>query len=460
MPGPFSFPYPSKEQTALVNKGFSPFEIYAFLKIRYDTLPDLLKSRKYYITGVVTTYSANINFDQPIEIVEGTYNLDLFFAGNIIGRLSHLLADMSVPAHVRIRSHPCDIAKGDRYEMEIGGKYWSAAGSSCNSIPASFPAENWTYQNAISQGGVISAWLKNNPLKYLFYTTAEIADVYNVYRYPSDIFQGNRNYNQIDPSSGDNYSEMANIINNIPAQFNSWTEELNSTASNSLVYAIRATAGLLYWFEKEAYSPKPLTFTASISGPNSLAVGQQGTWTVTASGGTGNYTYAWYFRSNDTGGQWSGPVSTTTSYTTKMYDYDGYLNLRADVTSGNEQVSATRYVTCIDCSGGPLTPQVPVDSVQGSIVSKDPVERVIIEQNYPNPFNPTTQIRFALPISGYVKLIVYDMLGREVARLADGLMGAGYHSVTWDASRVSSGIYIYKLSAGNFVQVKKMIVAQ
>ncbi|MCL4547629.1 MAG: hypothetical protein M1495_03580, partial [Bacteroidetes bacterium] len=153
---PFSFPYTSKEQTALVAQGFSPTQVYLYMKIKYSTLPDLLKNRRYYITGVVTENSV-VNFSQPIEIVQSDNYYDVIFAGSILGRLCHLLADMSVPAHVRIRSHPCDVAKGDRYEMEIGGKYWSGAGSSCNSIPPAFPAENWTYLNAINQGGVISA---------------------------------------------------------------------------------------------------------------------------------------------------------------------------------------------------------------------------------------------------------------------------------------------------------------
>ncbi len=54
--------------------------------------------------------------------------------------------------------------------------------------------------------------------------------------------------------------------------------------------------------------------------------------------------------------------------------------------------------------------------------------------------------------------MVYDMLGREVARLADQQMSSGYHTVTWNAGGMASGVYIYRLSAGNFVQVKRMIL--
>ncbi len=79
-------------------------------------------------------------------------------------------------------------------------------------------------------------------------------------------------------------------------------------------------------------------------------------------------------------------------------------------------------------------------------------------QNYPNPFNPTTNIRFTLPETQNVKLDVYNMLGEKVTTLLDRKMEAGFHSVNFDASQLSNGIYIYRIQAGNFTQVKKMIL--
>ncbi len=81
-----------------------------------------------------------------------------------------------------------------------------------------------------------------------------------------------------------------------------------------------------------------------------------------------------------------------------------------------------------------------------------------LSQNYPNPFNPTTTINFALPKSGNVSLVVYDILGREVAHLVNGEMQAGYHSVEFNANNLASGIYFYRLKAGNFVNVKKLML--
>ncbi|HBC47749.1 MAG TPA: hypothetical protein DCZ43_11940, partial [candidate division Zixibacteria bacterium] len=77
-------------------------------------------------------------------------------------------------------------------------------------------------------------------------------------------------------------------------------------------------------------------------------------------------------------------------------------------------------------------------------------------QNYPNPFNPTTQIAFELPEAGPVTLEIYDILGRLIDKPIDGFYSAGGHAVTWDGSHVSSGIYFYRLTAGDSYQIRRM----
>lgn len=81
-----------------------------------------------------------------------------------------------------------------------------------------------------------------------------------------------------------------------------------------------------------------------------------------------------------------------------------------------------------------------------------------LSQNYPNPFNPTTSIRFGLPKESNVTLRIFNILGEEVASLVNGNMVAGFHTINFDASRLASGMYIYRIDAGNFTQVKKMIL--
>jgi Secretion system C-terminal sorting domain len=81
-----------------------------------------------------------------------------------------------------------------------------------------------------------------------------------------------------------------------------------------------------------------------------------------------------------------------------------------------------------------------------------------LSQNYPNPFNPSTKINFSIPVAAQVQVKIYDLLGEEIATLADELMKPGEYTATFDASRFASGVYVYRIVAGDFVHSKKMIL--
>ncbi|NWF49925.1 MAG: T9SS type A sorting domain-containing protein [Ignavibacteriaceae bacterium] len=81
-----------------------------------------------------------------------------------------------------------------------------------------------------------------------------------------------------------------------------------------------------------------------------------------------------------------------------------------------------------------------------------------LNQNHPNPFNPSTTISFSIPVSGYVTLKVYDMLGNEVATLVNDNLASGTHGVDFNAGNLASGVYIYRLQSGNLISTKRLIL--
>jgi hypothetical protein len=125
----------------------------------------------------------------------------------------------------------------------------------------------------------------------------------------------------------------------------------------------------------------------------------------------------------------------------------GYVRLRAELVSNPSQF--------INVDFRVATP-LAIGIQQISSV----VEEFNLSQNYPNPFNPSTKINFSIPKSEYVSLRIYDLLGREVKVLVNGDLTVGEYEVNFDAKGLASGIYYYSLRAGDFVNVKKMVLVK
>ncbi len=105
--------------------------------------------------------------------------------------------------------------------------------------------------------------------------------------------------------------------------------------------------------------------------------------------------------------------------------------------------------------GGELTMLVDVE--EDEVISSKPSDYQLF-QNYPNPFNPITTIRYSIPQTGNVELVIYDILGRKVKTLIDEFKSTGTYEVSLDAGSISSGVYFYQLRAGEFIQTKKMVL--
>ncbi len=126
---------------------------------------------------------------------------------------------------------------------------------------------------------------------------------------------------------------------------------------------------------------------------------------------------------------------------------DGYWRLTIiDTTSGDTGNLAAWCVqiTFICPTGGIQTVEIP--------------NTYMLYQNYPNPFNPVTKLKYSVPQNGYVKLTVYDELGKEVQIIDAGNKEAGTYEVVFDATNLPSGVYYYKLESGGFSDTKKMVI--
>jgi hypothetical protein len=90
--------------------------------------------------------------------------------------------------------------------------------------------------------------------------------------------------------------------------------------------------------------------------------------------------------------------------------------------------------------------------------SGDIPKNFILNQNYPNPFNPSTTIKYSLPSESKVIIKIYNLLGQEIKTLVNAMETAGNHQITFTAGKLSSGVYLYRIQAGDFIQTKKMVL--
>jgi hypothetical protein len=167
-----------------------------------------------------------------------------------------------------------------------------------------------------------------------------------------------------------------------------------------------------------------VSFTDANTG---TTVGSDGTILRTTDGGT-----TWTSQSN--------PFSGTT------YDFWDvfFSDANTGLVVGNGGIilrTTTGGVTWLERDKTPFLPQY-----------------LTLTQNYPNPFNPSTTIRFEIPGRSYVALKIYDLLGREVATLVNETLDAGWYTTIWNANRVASGIYVYRLQAGEYQEGKKLVL--
>ncbi len=186
----------------------------------------------------------------------------------------------------------------------------------------------------------------------------------------------------------------------------------------------------------------PPAFDVWITGPEYIPPKYSGTWEANYDGGTGTVSYQWW-KQYDGSNTWNS-VGTASSYSSNMGSKCFTLKLR--VTRGSDYEEVTKYVSNEDLK---------FNGKNFSALQAIP-EKHFLYQNFPNPFNPETKISFDLPEDANVKINIYDTGGRLVSNLVSGFYSAGHHSASFNASSLSSGIYIYIIEAGSFKQIQKM----
>ncbi|MBE2227970.1 MAG: T9SS type A sorting domain-containing protein [Ignavibacteria bacterium] len=155
--------------------------------------------------------------------------------------------------------------------------------------------------------------------------------------------------------------------------------------------------------------------------------------------------------------QLSIPPSTTYAY------YKRNTNVSSGLvapTTSIYKVGGTKYAAFGYPGSGPTNVFYNAEQLVTAIepISSNTPDKFALSQNYPNPFNPVTNINFSLPNAGNVRLVVFDMTGREVAVLVNGQYSAGTYKVDYNASSLASGVYFYKLETESFTDVKKMML--
>ena len=185
-------------------------------------------------------------------------------------------------------------------------------------------------------------------------------------------------------------------------------------------------------------------------------------WTESTDPDGDEVTYAWQLSAADNFALvlFNQDTGTATSFGTTLGTIDALLE-QAGVEVG---AGVTLFHRAVASDGQNTTPgpAASVRLIRGVLTATEDEAEIPatyhLSQNYPNPFNPETRIRFALPVSGEVRLAVYDVLGREVAVLVAGRLGAGRHEAVFEGGELPSGVYVYQLQAARRTLTRTMLL--
>lgn len=452
----------------------------AIVHFSYNSLFDLYKNKNLYVTKVTWLTGQEVEYNQPYKFkklnwvaLNESYSLFLdSIVFETLGRMCHLLQDMSVPEHVHLDEHGPFSENSDYENFTESDRFW-----------------NYLMVNNLV-GSYINPYISASPLHFLMYTTAQISDHFGSNGpYSGD---GDNNFGGMATTEELSYLNSLNL-----SSYGEPTGMKTDMSINDLInirdklipQAIRATAGLLYWFatEAEILSIPTQPLSISISGPTTIDWGPSGesTWNASVSGGNQPYHYKWWYKysggsealSTKTknkkfalddsvhtnllpigGGYWSAMYIDSPNLT--RYDYkDHYLKCVVTDADNTEVTSNIMYIRIR--GGSALQSSILTDgeldkSHRSEVVSESQITEDRLFYNYPNPFNPSTVIYFTLKSAGNVNLKVYNILGQTVEVLLSELKASGRYKKRFNGKNLPSGIYIYKLTTDGYSATGKM----
>lgn len=244
-------------------------------------------------------------------------------------------------------------------------------------------------------------------------------------------------YSAANPNFGISYSDAVSVSNS-SAILRTFVYQVWTISGQYLGYYPTTPSNVEYAYTVHGIpgTPPPPPPTVSISGPSNMFQGTSDTFTANVSGGTPPYNYQWYYR-HESNWNWTATGTNSSTYFHTAGAPNGEY-VRVVVTDAYPNVNEdTHYFTII---GWAFSQQETDDA------SFKP-ETFALAQNYPNPFNPTTNISYDIPEQSEVLLQIFDLMGRKIVTLESAIRIAGRHTATFDASQLSSGLYIARLRA-------------
>jgi hypothetical protein len=336
-------------------------------------------------------------------------------------------------------------------------------------------AETGFFSVDVRSGDVYDIMLNNNPdwgtplpdgyiIEFGNYRQASPGDTVYFNMIPSgNLLSGNLGFDEGDPVNFDRWNFMINV------QDTNWNW-YGVNPENDGSYALPVPDGtyeINLWNSDNQYLPYP----AAITG---VTVAQD---TISDLNFTLNYAHAviqikiidgpippWYtWYDVHTTGEWPNIYQTSGEFnqidsTITLHVCEGSWNLSAPFYDPNYVVSLEDTLIEITEVDSFYYVEYRYQNISGINKTAEVPQKYYLDQNYPNPFNPETTIRYGLPVSGNVKITVYNMLGEKTDILVDKMQTAGKYEVKWHSGNRASGVYFYQIQVGRYNQIQKMIL--